>query len=72
MIERQKTEEDEEDYQHKNATINNNLSLVIDAAILNDVEKCSFSRKYITESLKNDELNYATAFYYLLTIKKEY
>lgn len=71
-MEREKAEGDEIDLQHNNAVINNNLSLVIDNKILNEVEKCGFTKKHITNSLKNDELNYATTFYYLSTITKEY
>ena len=39
---------------------------------MEEVEKSGFTKKHIIDSLNNDELNYATTFYYLLTIEKEY
>jgi hypothetical protein len=41
--------------------------------VAGDIErKGGFPRAYIIASLNNDELNYATAYYYLLCTPKEY
>jgi hypothetical protein len=48
------------------------MTIVIDDKILAEIEKSGFPRSYIISSLNNDDLNYATAFYHLLTTQKEY
>lgn len=53
-------------------TINNNLNLVIDQSVIADIEKSGYPKAYITTSLQSDDLNYVTAFYYLLCTVKEY
>ena len=53
-------------------TINNNLNLVIDQSVITDIEKSGYPKPYITTSLQSDDLNYVTAFYYLLCTVKEY
>jgi hypothetical protein len=45
----------------------------IDQSVLGDIEKTGgFPKGYVVNSLQNDELNYATAYYYLLCTPKEY
>lgn len=48
------------------------MTLVIDDKIIGEIEKTGFPKNYIVNSLNNDELNYATTFYQLLTTQKEY
>ena len=68
-----KTEEEEEE---KNNFLQNESgftqTLVLNEQLINEVEKCGFPKQYIVNSLNNDELNYATTFYFLLGVVKEY
>lgn len=75
VIDKQKTEEEEDDKCHKSNIahqMGSAMTLVIDDNILNEMEKCGFPRTYIVNSLNNDDLNYASTFYHLLTTAKEY
>lgn len=42
-------------------------TLVIDEGIVNEIEKHGFPKQFIVNSLNNDELNYVTAYYHLLS-----
>jgi ferritin-like protein len=45
---------------------------VVDERIVQELEKSGFPKSYILNALNNDELNYVTTYYYLLTTVKEY
>jgi len=45
---------------------------VLEDRLINEIERHGFPRSYIVNSLNNDELNYVTTCYYLLTTVKEY
>ena len=47
-------------------------TLQIDDFIISEIEKCGYPKSYLLNSLNNDEMNYATAYYYLLTKPKEF
>jgi hypothetical protein len=50
-----------------------NANMVIDQNVLSEIEKNGgFPRHHVIGSLQNDELNYATAYYYLLCTLKEF
>lgn len=74
MIENQKTEDEEEERTQKQRLMNMQtaLTLVIDERLVADIEGSGFPKSYIVNSLNNDEMNYVTTYYYLLTTQKEY
>lgn len=73
MIKKQKNDDEQQESRvHQLMTINNNLNLVIDQSVIADIEKSGYPKAYITTSLQSDDLNYVTAFYYLLCTVKEY
>lgn len=49
-----------------------NAGLVIDQGLVAEIERNGFPRQYLVASLNSDDLNYATAYYYLLGTVKEY
>jgi len=49
----------------KKESSNNNLAIYIDENIVKIVEEIGFKKEFILSSLKNNELNYAVAAYYL-------
>lgn len=67
-----KTEEEEEEKIHLFNDSSLTETLVLNEKLVNEVEKCGFPKSYICNSLNNDDMNYATTFYYLLEIQKEY
>lgn len=74
VIDRQKTEEEEEDNYQKERLLNlgSAQTLVIDEKLISDIEVNGFPKQYIINSLNNDDMNYVTTYYYLLTTSKEY
>ena len=74
MIDRQKTEEEEEerDWNAKSSAMYGTPTLVIDQKFIAEIERSGFPKPYVVQCLNSDELNYATAFYFLLTTQKEY
>lgn len=78
VIDRQKTEEEEEEKEYYQSSLQNKFNLntastlVVDDKIISDIERHGFPKAYIVNSLNNDELNYVTTYYYLLTTQKEY
>ena len=77
MIKKQRNEDDTTE-SHVNQLVKHNnvpqiANVVIDPSLINEIERSGgFPATYTTNSLNSDELNYATAFYYLLCIAKEY
>lgn len=69
-----KTDEEEEERIHFQSEIDLGTSqtLVLNDKLVQEVEKSGFPKQYILNSLNNDELNYATSYYYLLGTEKEY
>ena len=76
VIDKQKIEDEEDnDKLMKNHISNNtatNITTVIDDRLIAEVERYGFPKIYIVQSLNNDDLNYASTFYHLLTTQKEY
>ena len=76
VIDRVKTEEEEEDkinlQKDKINQLGSAMTLVIDDKLLFEIEQVGFPKNYIINSLNNDELNYVTTYYYLMTTQKEY
>jgi len=76
MINKQRVEEEKQD-NHANLVMkqsmpSHNAFMVIDHSILAEIERNGFPKQYTTTSLEKDELNYATAYYFLLGTPKEY
>lgn len=75
VIDNQKTEEErsrtaaEEDLLYKS---NQQHTLVINDLLLAQIENAGYPKGWLVNCLNNDELNYATAFYYLLCTDKEF
>ena len=55
-----------------NGGVGTTQTLMINDNLIEQIESTGFSRSYIIQSLNNDELNYATSFYYLLSTVKEF
>ena len=72
VIDNVKTEEEEEVKNQMNAPIIHTQTLVLNEVLIQEVEKGGFPKPYLIHSLNNDELNYATTYYYLLTTTKEF
>lgn len=73
MIKRQRTEEEQHESQvHQMIKASHNANLVIQQPLIAEIERNGFPQQYTCGSLSNDELNYATAYYYLLCTEKEY
>lgn len=74
VIDNQKTDEEDDETQRRTliAQMDTAMTIVIDEKIIDEIEKTGFPRSFIIQSLNNDELNYATTFYHLLSIQKEY
>lgn len=50
-----------------------NAQVVIEQGVIGEMERNGgYPKQYVIMSLQNDELNYATAYYYLLCTEKEY
>jgi len=45
---------------------------MVNERFIEEIENDGFPRNYIIQSLNNDELNYATTYYYLLDTGKEF
>ena len=67
-----KTDEEEDNKFELHNETGTTQTLVLNELFVVEVEKCGFPKSYIVNSLNNDELNYATTFYYLLGTEKEY
>lgn len=75
VIDKQKIEDDEDNDKILNANagkMGSAMTMVIDEKIISEIEKCGFPKLYLVSSLNNDDLNYSTTFYHLLTTQKEY
>lgn len=75
VIDNQKTEDEEEDrlnFNEKSTAVGTAQTLIINERYLSEVEKAGYPRTFLVRSLNNDELNYATSFYYLLNTQKEF
>jgi len=40
--------------------------MVIDEAMVSEIERCGYPKPFILSSLNSDDLNHVTTFYYLL------
>lgn len=76
MIKKQRIEEEQHESQVNNMIkaqmAAQNAGLVIDQGLVAEIERNGFPRQYLVASLNSDDLNYATAYYYLLGTVKEY
>ncbi len=86
MIDKQKTDDEEEERRlgtDENVNLGNDTgfmkmgiqaaqTLMVNERFIEEIENDGFPRNYIIQSLNNDELNYATTYYYLLDTGKEF
>lgn len=71
VIDRQKTEETEEDELSPEG-FGQTMTVVIDEKYVNEVEHNGYPRKYIMEQLNMDELTQVTTLYYLISHRHEF